>query len=202
MNLKSRVRRIVSAVSALVFLAIAAPAFAQDDANISETHLKAAREAVAAIRATEEFDQILPQAAAALKKELIQKNPDLQEMITKIVDEETLALASRRADLEKEAALAYARVFNEQQLGEISAFYNSETGKKLISDGAIVTRELFKAADIWQRGVARDLAESVGKKVDAVVQTQAPDTQAPQPGTEPAVPGTEPAPAPEAAPAQ
>ncbi len=204
MILNSRMRRTVSAISALVFIAIAAPAFAQDNSNITETHLKAAREAVAAIHATEEFDQILPQAAAALKKELIQKNPDLQEMITKIVDEETLGLASRRADLEKEAALAYARVFNEQQLGEISTFYNSETGKKLLSDGAIVTRELYKAADIWQRGVARDLAEAVGKKVDAVVQTQAPDTQAPQPGTEPAAPegADQPAPAPEAAPAQ
>jgi len=124
-------------------------------------------------------------------------------MITKIVDEETLSLASRRSDLEKEAAMAYARVFNEQQLGEISTFYNSETGKKLLSDGAIVTRELYKAADIWQRGVARDLAEAVGKKVDAVVQTQAPDAPAPQPGAEPAAPeGDQPAPAPEEAPAQ
>ena len=197
MILKSCLRRTASALFTLVFLVVAAPTFAQD-AEISESHLKAAREAVAAIKATEEFDRILPQAAAALKQELIQKNPDLQEAIIQIVDEETIALAARRADLEKEAALAYARVFSEQQLNEIAAFYNTETGKKLISDGPIVTRELFKAADIWQRGVARDLAENVGKKVEAVVKSQAPSPEAPQPGV---AAGTD-QPAPEPAPAQ
>ena len=116
-------------------------------------------------RATEDFDKILPQAAAALKQELIQKNPDLQELIIKTVDEETFALVPRRTDLEKEAALAYARVFSEEDLNAIATFYNSNAGKKLLSDGPIVTRELFKAADIWQRGVGRDLAQSVGTKL-------------------------------------
>jgi hypothetical protein len=186
MILKSRARRTVSAAIAFAFLAIAAPAIAEE--NISEAHLKAARAAVAAIHATEDFDKILPQAAAALKQEMIQKNPDLQEIIVKTVDEQTLALAPRRADLEKEAALAYARVFSEQDLGAIAAFYSSEAGKKLLSDGPIVTRELFKAADIWQRGIARDLAQSVGAKMEAIVKTQAPNPAAPQPGTDPAAP--------------
>jgi hypothetical protein len=193
MILHNRVCRTISAVMALALLA-ATPVFAQEASEISESHLKAARQAVAAIRATEEFDGILPQAAAALRTELIQKNPDLQELVIKIVDEEALALAARRADLEREAAIAYARVFSEQELGEISGFYTSETGKKLLSDGPIVTRELFKAADIWQRGVARDLAENVGKKLEAIVESQAP---APDPG---ATSGE--APAGETAPAQ
>ncbi|MDW6023723.1 DUF2059 domain-containing protein [Mesorhizobium sp. BAC0120] len=189
MILKSRARRTVSAAMAFAFLAIAAPALAQD--NIPESHLKAARAAVAAIHATEDFDKILPQAAAALKQEMIQKNPDLQAIIVKTVDEQTLALAARRADLEKEAALAYARVFSEQDLGAIAAFYNSETGKKLLSDGPIVSRELFKAADIWQRGIARDLAQNVGSKMEAIVKTQAPNPAAAQPGTDPAAPAAE-----------
>ena len=99
----------------------------------------------------------------------------------------------RRTDLEKEAALAYARVFSEEDLNAIAAFYNSEAGKKLLSDGPIVTRELFKAADIWQRGVARDLAQSVGAKLAAGGQEPgAPIRQrrrrAPRPATDPAAP--------------
>ena len=155
------------------------------------SHLKAARAAVAAIRATEDFDRILPQAAAALKQELIQKNPDLQAIIIKTVDEETFALVPRRGDLEKEAALAYARVFSEEDLNAIATFYNSDAGKKLISDGPIVTRELLKAADIWQRGVARDLAQAVGTKLAAVVKSQAPDPAAPAPDA--TAPATDPA---------
>ena len=142
---------------------------------------------------------MLPQAAAALKAELIQKNPDLQAIIVKTVDEETFAMVPRRTDLEKEAALAYARVFSEQDLNNIATFYNSETGKKLLSDGPIVSRELFKAADIWQRGIARDLSQNVGAKLVAIVKSQAPDPAAPAPG---AAPGDLATPADPAAPAQ
>src|SRR5690606_33664743 len=87
-----------------------------------------------------------------------------------------LSLAARRGDLERESALAYARVFSEQQLKEIAEFYNSETGQKLIADGPIVVREIIQAAEIWQRGVARDLARQVGEKI------------ASQEGTSPATP--------------
>ena len=155
------IRHLVVAASAIVFFSL--PAQAQE---ISEDHLKASRAAVAAIKATDPFDAILPQAAAVLKQQLIQKNPDMQEVIINTVDEKTIALASRRADLEKEAALAYAKVFSAEDLNAIAAFYNSAAGQKLLSEGPIVVRELGKAADIWQRGVTRDLAAEVGKSLD------------------------------------
>jgi uncharacterized protein len=190
MILKSRAVSAVSAAVAIALLAFAAPARA--DVTISDSHLKAARAAVSAIHATEDFDKILPQAAAALKQSLIEKNPDLQELIVKTVDEEAIALAPRRADLEKEAATAYAKVFTEDDLNAIAKFYNSDTGKKLLSDGPRVTQELFKQADIWQRGIGRDLSQNVGAKLAAIIKSQAP-TQ-PQ-ATDPAQPAPDQAPA-------
>ena len=134
----------------------------------TESHLAAARDAIRAIDATNQFDPILPQAAEALRSELIQKDPNLQAEINRIVDEQALALASRRADLETEAARIYARSFTEDELKAIAAFYNGEAGKKLIAEGPIVTRELLKAAGIWQQGIARDLAETVGGELQKV----------------------------------
>ncbi|EHK55096.1 DUF2059 domain-containing protein, partial [Allomesorhizobium alhagi] len=162
MTLVHRVRRLSTALAASVIVATASPAFAQE---ISDAHLQAAREAVDAINATDIFDGILPAAAAALKSTLIEKNPDLQELITTTVDEKAIEMAGRRADLEKEAGLAYARVFPVEDLNAIATFYNSPAGKKLLADGPIVTREVTKAADIWQRGIVRDLAEVVGKSL-------------------------------------
>ena len=80
--------------------------------NFRRSHLKAARAADRrrSTRPTTTTSSC-PQAAAALKQQLIQQNPDLQELIIKTVDEKALALAPRRADLEKEAALAYAKGF-------------------------------------------------------------------------------------------
>lgn len=166
--------RIFIVAAVLALSALSAPAWAQDDDdNISASHLKAAYDAIGAIKATDPYDAVLPQAASALKNELIQKNPDLVDLIDSVVDKNALALASRRGDLEKEAAKAYARVFSEDELNKIAAFYNSPTGKKLLSDGPIVTREVVKAEQIWQNGIARDLSESSGKDIAAAVNAKA-----------------------------
>lgn len=166
MKLANRVR---AAVAASAFVAIAFHAYAQE---ISEPHLKAARATINAVKATESYDLLLPAAAQMLKQELIQQNPDLTDLVIQTVDEKALALASRRADLEREAALVYARTFSEAELNAITAFYSSDAGKKLLAQGPIVAREVTKAADIWQRGIQRDLATEVGKHIEQVVAAQ------------------------------
>lgn len=186
MKFQNRIRHLAAAVVATVALAVAMPAFAQE---ISESHLKAARDAVASINATDSFDGILPQAAAALQASLIQKNPNLQELISSTVSAKALELASRRADLEREAATAYAKVFSEEDLNAIAAFYNSAAGKKLLESGPIVSRELVRAAEIWQNGIARDLAQQVGEALQSAsgAQVQPADgTEAPAEGQAPA----------------
>ncbi|MCV3240434.1 DUF2059 domain-containing protein [Mesorhizobium sp. ZC-5] len=198
MTFAKRARRITLGLAAVASLSGAA--FAQD---ISESHLKACRAAVDAINATDSYDGILPTAAQALKTQLIQKNPDLQEVVIKTVDEETIKMVSRRGDLEREAGTAYARVFNEKQCSEIAAFYQSETGLKLLADGPIVTRELMKAANIWQNGVARDLAQAVGQALATTLKDMPPlelpaqDGSQAVPPVDGAAPGTQ-VPVPEA----
>lgn len=171
----NRPRRLIAALVATAFVAGASSAFAQE---IAESHLKAARAAVTSIKATDEMDAILPQAGQFLKVELIQKDPNLEGEIVRIVDEQTLALAPRRGDLEREVALAFARAFSEQELTEIAAFHSSPTGQKFLADSPIVGREVSKAVDIWQRGIARDLAQSVAKEL-ATVAPQTPAAEAP-----------------------
>lgn len=146
-------------------VAVAMQAATLSAQEISDTHQRAARGAVSAMEVTASFDNILPQAALSLKSELIQNNPDQEGDISRIVDETAIELAARRADLEREAATIYARVFTEQELTEITTFYESETGKKLISDGPIILREIGQAADVWARGIRRDLAQSATQKL-------------------------------------
>ncbi|ALN73103.1 MULTISPECIES: DUF2059 domain-containing protein [unclassified Aureimonas] len=147
------------AAVALVGLA-GTPALAQE---ISPSHLAAAREAVDSIDTTEQFDQILLNAATQIKAELIVNNPDLQSKISEMVDDSAIGLAPRRADLENEVARIYAKMFTEQELREISQFYNSEAGRKLIKQGPQASREMMAAADVWTNGIVRDLRESAQK---------------------------------------
>ena len=191
MKLAQCVRRLSVAMATSAFVALASHAQAQE---VSDAHLKAARAAVDAINATDTYDAILPASAHALKGQLIQQNPNLEALIGATVDEKTIGLAGRRADLEREAALAYAKAFSEADLNAITAFYNSEAGKKLIAEGPIVTREVAKAAEIWQRGIVRDLTTEVGKQLQQVVGAQAQPAPAPETGETPAPAEEAPAP--------
>lgn len=128
--------------------------------EISAEHIAAAKQAITALGVTDRFDNILPGLAERLKSELIQSSPNVEDQITATVDAKALELAPRRADLEREAALTYARAFSVEELKAISTFYSSDAGKKLLKDGPIATRELMKAADIWAAGINRDLNAS------------------------------------------
>jgi len=137
--------------------------------EISDDHLAAARTAIAALGATDQFDNIIPGTAEQLKMNLIRANVDLQEVISTTVDEEALKIVPRRGDLEKEAAQIYAKAFSKEELTAIAEFYTSDAGKKLIENGPLVIREVVKAAEIWSSGMARDLRVNVSKVLEEKV---------------------------------
>jgi uncharacterized protein len=142
--------------------------------EVSEEQIKAARAAIEALGVTAQFDNILPNLSEQLKSTMIQANPDLESAISSAVDQQALVLAARRADLEREAASTYARAFSIDELNAIAAFYTSPAGKKLLKDGPIATRELYKAADIWGQGISRDLAQQSSAALDKVVKVAPP----------------------------
>ncbi|MDB5523226.1 MAG: hypothetical protein JWM58_989 [Rhizobium sp.] len=148
----------------------AASALAAD--TYSPAHIKAARAAMAAIKITDPFDGILPNIAAQLKSTLIQGSPNFEPIINETVDEQALKLAARRADLEKEAAMIYAKSFTEEELNQIAAFYSTPAGQKLLKDGPIAIRELAKAGDIWATGITRDMSAATDKELEAKIAAQ------------------------------
>jgi len=180
MVLSDSLRRTMLATVALVGLS-AVPAMAQD---VSPSHLAAAREAVDALDTTEQFDQILLNAATQIKAELIVNNPNLQTEISDMVDESAIALAPRRGALENEVARIYAKLFTEQELREVSQFYKSEAGRKLIQQGPQASREMLSAADVWSNGIVRDLRASAINGMAKLAPGASPTTA--PPGTAPA----------------
>ncbi|MBB4569783.1 DUF2059 domain-containing protein [Rhizobium leucaenae] len=161
--------------------------------EVTEDQIKAARAAINALGITNQFDNILPNLAEQLKSTMIQANPNFGDAINSSVDATALALAPRRADLEREAAVTYAKAFTTEELKAIADFYNSPAGKKLLKDGPIATRALYKAADIWGQGISRDLAnqssdalQKVVKAPIAPVPTDATDNAQQAPATAPA----------------
>ena len=186
------------AAALAIVMSGAVSVFAQAQ-EIPEAHMAAARDAIASLNVTDRFDNILPNMAEALKGQFIQSSPNFQEQINAIVDEEALALAPRRADLEKEAATIYAKSFSVDELKTISTFFTTEAGKKLLNNQPLVARELGRAAEIWANGISRDLNTQATAKLRGVIDAnpiKAPVVDTPAP----AAAGAKPAPTPAAKP--
>ena len=165
MVLNDMMRRGMLALAAVGLMAVA-PAKAQE---ATPAHLAAARSAVDAIDSTEQFDNILMNAATQIKADLIGSNPNMQTEISDMVDDRAIALAPRRADLENEVARVYAKLFTEQELKDIAAFYGSPTGKKLLTEGPKASREMMVAADVWSNGIVRDLRSAAATGMTALM---------------------------------
>jgi len=154
MNFPAKVGRSVAVAVALAGLGFFSAASAQE---ATPEHLEAARNALDALGITEQFDEILPNQADLVQSQLTQVYPNYHEMIDQVVTDTAISLASRRGDLENEAAQIYAKIFSQEELVALADFYNSDVGQKFIQYGPIAARELSQAGDIWARGIARDL---------------------------------------------
>jgi hypothetical protein len=137
--------------------------------EVTEEQIKAARAAINALGVTNQFDNILPNLSEQLKSTMIQANPNFGDAINAAVDAQALALAPRRADLERDAATTYAKAFSADELNTITTFFTSPTGKKFLQDNPVALRELYKAADLWGQGISRDLASQSNTALEKVV---------------------------------
>ncbi|MEM0899897.1 MAG: DUF2059 domain-containing protein [Pseudomonadota bacterium] len=154
-------------IAAIAGFSLALNPFSANAQDVTESHLDAARAAIASINATDLFDTILPEAAEALQASLLQNNPDLEAQISEIVTEQAIAIAARRADLETEVARIYARAIREEDLRAIAEFYNTDAGRALLENGPIATREASRAAVVWRAGIERDLRTAVSAQLAA-----------------------------------
>jgi len=162
MNIVFRFSRFVVAYFLLTGFVATNSALAQ---TVSDSHLKEARAAIAAIHATDRFDAFLGNTARELKNELMRKDPNLERIISETVEEEAIGLATRRSDLEKEVARIYAKYFTEEELKQIAAFYSSDAGQKLLAQGPNAVVDADGAYNIWRQGIAQDLAANVGRNL-------------------------------------
>ncbi len=180
--------------AALAMLVSGATTLSANAQEVTDAQLAAAREAISSLKVTDLYDSILPSVAERLKGQYIQASPNFQNQISSVVDAQALALAPRRADLEKEAATIYAKTFTVEELRSISTFFNTETGKKLLTNQPLVTRELGKAAQIWANGISRDLTNQSTDKLKGIIDAtpvQAPAAEAAPAEAAPAKPAAQ-----------
>lgn len=167
---KTHFFKVLTVSATLIFSGAQLQIAAAQDA--SAEHTTAAKAAIDALAVTKNFDSILLRSAEQIKANLTLANPNFSDEISLVVDDEAIKLASRRADLENEAANIYTKNFSQDELNEIATFYSSETGKKLLKISPGMGRELLRAAEIWGAGITRDLNDAASKTLTEKLNTK------------------------------
>ena len=159
-------------------------AFAQDAAqseepllNIIETELspetqELATQLVQLSGAARMFDEVLPMIADQTKNAFIRANPDMQLGIISVVDQIAVSLVSRRPELDNYLARVWASAFTNDEMEELIAFYETDTGKKF---GATLPRLLAvqaAAAQEWGKSVTAEMQEKVTAELRAAMSAE------------------------------
>jgi len=118
------------------------------------------------------FDEVLPMIADQTKNAFIRANPDMQLGIISVVDQVAVSLVSRRPELDNYLARVWASGFTNDEMEDLVAFYESDTGKKF---GVTLPRLLAvqaAAAQEWGKSVTAEMQEKVTTELRAAMSAE------------------------------
>ncbi len=164
----------IAALAAAAFFAIS-PLRAQTppaSAAPPAENLAAARELVSVMKATDQFKALLPTIFENLKPIFVQGRPETAkdyDAITPII----MASALKRLDLfADKLAGVYAGNFSVNELHDLTAFYRSPTGQKLIERQPVLARASVAVAQEFAHSLVIDIRAEIGDELRKREQTK------------------------------
>jgi hypothetical protein len=123
--------------------------------------LAAAKEVVELKGGNKMFDPIIVNIVDQTRTTLLRTNPQLTKDINEVASAVVVEYASKRAELQTEAAKFYARHFSEQELKDMATFYKSPLGKKMLEQEPLVLDETFNY--VQQQWAPKFAEEAMGR---------------------------------------
>ena len=148
---KSLARLVPAAMLAACLLS--APALAQQPSAASIT---AARELVELKGGAAMFDPVIVSVIEQTKAALLQTNPQLAKDLNDVAAQLRTEFTPRRNELMNEAAKLYAAAFTEQEIKDMTTFYKSPLGKKMLVTEPQVLDRTFNYVEQWGPRVAEE----------------------------------------------
>lgn len=156
----NKIRKIASvflALSAVVFLP-ASQVMAQE---LAPEHLAVARQYVDLTDQSNIYEISLLQAGVDTMKTLVVKNPEIESQLDEAIGLTINEYVPRKGELLDQFARIYASLFSMDELREIVAFYESDTGQKLAKANATVNRDLQAVMKIFENNLGAEFFAKV-----------------------------------------
>ena len=157
---------VAAAVLALNVLA-SSPLRAQSPsgAAVPAENLAAARELVQTMKATDQFKALLPTIFEGLKPAFVQGRPEMAKEYDAIMPIIINGATQRLNAFGDMLANIYAQNFSVDELHDLTAFYRSPTGQKLIERQPTIARASMVAGQQFGQSLVADLKEQITEEL-------------------------------------
>ena len=122
----------------------------------SAAAVTAARELVELKGGAAMFDPVIVSVIEQTKGALLQTNPQLAKDLNDVATQLRNEFTPRRTELMNEAAKLYAARFTEQEIKDMTTFYKSPLGRKMLVTEPQVLDETFSFVQQWGPRVAEE----------------------------------------------
>jgi len=134
-------------IALLTLAAIQSPASAQE---LDVDRIAMARQYVDLTDGAQLFETTIIRTGIETMRTLVSQNPTEADSVSDAIGVVIEAYSTRKDELFNQLARVYALRFSMEELSEIVAFYETETGRKLSALNSIVNTELTTVMQIYQ----------------------------------------------------
>ena len=134
------------AVLANFLLAMPAPAPAQEP---TPGALAAARDMLAAKGSMRVFDAVIPRVIESVKNSLLPTNLNVSRELNEVAALLSKEYDPKRDEISADVARIFAQRFSEKELKDLTAFYKTPLGQKLVREEPVAVEESFQRAQRW-----------------------------------------------------
>jgi hypothetical protein len=151
-------RHAIAVFAAVVIFAVS-PLRAQTPAAIppAPENLAAARQLIQVMKATDRFKALLPVITQAMKPAVVQNRPDVEKRFDALMPLFAEAANARVNEIADKVAAVYARIFSVEELRQLTDFYRSPAGQKLIVSQQAIATETLALGQEFGRELAADI---------------------------------------------
>ena len=143
-----------------VAVALLLPEAAWPQAPSSES-MAAAKELVTTIRAADQFKAILPGIVQHLKPAIVQGRPQVEKDFDALMPILVEAVNSRLGAITDMMADVYARNFTVAEIKDITAFYHTATGQKVVEKTPAITQQSLAAGQQFAALLVQELKDRI-----------------------------------------
>ena len=146
-------RALFAAVLAITCLAATAVPAQEPSAGA----LAAARDMLTAKGGNTFFDPVVPGVIESVKNSLVPTNPQLSKELNDVAALLRKDYEPKRSEVFNNVARVFAQHFTEQELKDITAFYKTPLGQKMLKEEPVAIDQSLKSAQDW----ANNFSEAV-----------------------------------------